>query len=699
MAKGKAQAQAQTQKTAGITHIESSTLLLKPSEDEEAATLRKWVEEGVLHAVEQGYLRTMYFGVARDAAATQLLEEYIFSFSYGDDGGVTLELDAGAAGGRGRDRFSSADAKARPARRGRGGGARARGRRLPRAPPPLARVAGSPPPPPRLATAAPAAAQRKAPPGVDVVRYQIVRLMRLLVQVCQTLDAVPDERFLFIKLTYHDHTPDSYEPPNFHAVAEDGIGHFARRPFAMDVGAVDTRHHTMSGLSDQEMEDAAAPGGGCPTPCDEAHLAMLVASEPQRLPAPTQPPHAAADSQLLIEPTLAPPGSAAGADHAAGAGDASDDDETCDTRGDSAAPAPPPRSAQPLRSSPSAGASGGAGYERVRAFVLARAGGTLGFVDLLAAFYELTPEQLTRAVEGMGREGLIKPGAQRDTYVVVAAAPAPPAPAAPKAFARGGAGRGGGGAAAAADAGAEAAGDTSQLAGGGGAARPRGAALRQGERAISDMMTGLSMGGGGGGASAAAAAAARRGQRERAGAQRARGCVCARALEGAARSPRCAPPPLPAALTRSPRRAAGSDASGAPPAAPRAPPFAAQTDAAGADEPSVQLPQDREHRGIWFEGSQQSFRGPAAAAAQLGVPAAPPGGAGAGAGEAPPRSRLRKASYVNSPIHQRSGKRDGARRGAGAGEPGAAAVHKTANKAARKPTGGGGRAVRTAAMK
>lgn len=139
----------------------------------------------------------------------------------------------------------------------------------------------------------------------DDVKYQVVRLMRMLVQLCHTLDEVPEEvrarrearrgvrtgggdpvvwavvamavamavaqkrqhtagipgcplvyslplparapsplpralslthplqRFLFIKLTYHDHTPSDYEPPHFHAVTEDGIGHFPRRPFAM----------------------------------------------------------------------------------------------------------------------------------------------------------------------------------------------------------------------------------------------------------------------------------------------------------------------------------------------------------------------------------------------------------------------------------------------------------------------------------
>jgi hypothetical protein len=34
---------------------------------------------------------------------------------------------------------------------------------------------------------------QKQPPNVNEVRFQVVRLMRMLVQVCQTLDQVPDE--------------------------------------------------------------------------------------------------------------------------------------------------------------------------------------------------------------------------------------------------------------------------------------------------------------------------------------------------------------------------------------------------------------------------------------------------------------------------------------------------------------------------
>ena len=36
-----------------------------------------------------------------------------------------------------------------------------------------------------------------------------------------------------MKLTYHENTPQEYEPPHFKPIAEEGPGHFARKPFSM----------------------------------------------------------------------------------------------------------------------------------------------------------------------------------------------------------------------------------------------------------------------------------------------------------------------------------------------------------------------------------------------------------------------------------------------------------------------------------
>ena len=115
-------------------------------------------------------------------------------------------------------------------------------------------------------------------PTLSAVKYQVCRLMRMLVELTQTLEQVPEERYLFIKvgqgwaagvwvlggrylllislcpplpsilifchnqrplvqLTYTDDTPEDYEPPMFAPAADGGVGCFSRMPFVMWVQA------------------------------------------------------------------------------------------------------------------------------------------------------------------------------------------------------------------------------------------------------------------------------------------------------------------------------------------------------------------------------------------------------------------------------------------------------------------------------
>lgn len=82
--------------------------------------------------------------------------------------------------------------------------------------------------------------------------------------------------------------------------------------------------------------------------------------------------------------------------------------------------------------------------------------------------------------------------------------------------------------------------------------------------------------------------------------------------------------------------------------------------AAAGDEPSVQLQQDQQ-QALWFDASQHSFQGPAhtgaAADAAEAAARAQGGSTGAAAAGRGGSSKLRKASYVNSPIYQHPGKR------------------------------------------
>jgi hypothetical protein len=41
------------------------------------------------------------------------------------------------------------------------------------------------------------------------------------------------QRYIFMKLTYQDHTPEDYEPPCFLPLPENNIASFKRKPFSM----------------------------------------------------------------------------------------------------------------------------------------------------------------------------------------------------------------------------------------------------------------------------------------------------------------------------------------------------------------------------------------------------------------------------------------------------------------------------------
>jgi hypothetical protein len=184
---------------------------------------------GVIDAVRERYLKRLYFGVAADAECTTILEEFVFTFQYGEGegGGTAMRLDAGV-GGEGGPRATIDDlgkkangqvggwvAAALPfaliqwqpsaeTHQGNmisikhvknqvgGAGSRAvfhqtptmhqsqQGTRHPHTTPPTKPTQITPTPNPK-----------------------IFRLMRTLVELCGTLEEVPEERHIFMRLTYH----------------------------------------------------------------------------------------------------------------------------------------------------------------------------------------------------------------------------------------------------------------------------------------------------------------------------------------------------------------------------------------------------------------------------------------------------------------------------------------------------------------
>ncbi|CAL8470189.1 g9731 [Coccomyxa elongata] len=166
-------------------------MLIPGKNNQDAQRLLQWVEYGLHDAVGRQYLASMSFGVCQDAAQTELLEEFVYNFSYDtpdslrmtDKHGNEVQLNVSSQGSQ---------------------------------------------------------------TNIKTVKYRIVRLMRTLIQVCTTLEQLPHERYVFMKLTYTDDTPTDYEPPYFRRLDDVDGSHFPSRPFVMSVGNVQTSYHGVS---------------------------------------------------------------------------------------------------------------------------------------------------------------------------------------------------------------------------------------------------------------------------------------------------------------------------------------------------------------------------------------------------------------------------------------------------------------------
>ncbi|KAG9086622.1 DNA binding protein, partial [Ceratobasidium sp. 370] len=53
------------------------------------------------------------------------------------------------------------------------------------------------------------------PPTLGDVKKSVQSLVKRLISATQSMDPIPNPRFATFKISYHDHTPPEYEPPNF----------------------------------------------------------------------------------------------------------------------------------------------------------------------------------------------------------------------------------------------------------------------------------------------------------------------------------------------------------------------------------------------------------------------------------------------------------------------------------------------------
>lgn len=198
-------------KTVRMKHIDNMDIRLLKDDFEDGRRVKAWMAD-VQEALSLGYLYKLHFCVAKDSDAIELIESYSYTFSYDASGVPSIQLDKNS----------------KPSKEKK---------------------------------------KREAQPTPETIRFEVVRMMRMLVTLTNTLDEVEGPYFITMRLDYHDCAPDDFELPAFQPMEVHTMAHvFERAPFCMAVGQVDTGHHkvalTMRSILDTDVDEQpdAEPG-------------------------------------------------------------------------------------------------------------------------------------------------------------------------------------------------------------------------------------------------------------------------------------------------------------------------------------------------------------------------------------------------------------------------------------------------------
>ncbi|KAB8111235.1 meiosis-specific protein PAIR2 isoform X1 [Oryza sativa Japonica Group] len=160
--------------------------------DTESRRLIDWMEKGVYDALQKKYLKTLLFCICEKEEGP-MIEEYAFSFSYPNTSGDEVAMNLSRTGSKKNSAtFKSNAAEVTP----------------------------------------------------DQMRSSACKMIRTLVSLMRTLDQMPEERTILMKLLYYDDvTPEDYEPPFFKCCADnEAINIWNKNPLKMEVGNVNSKH-------------------------------------------------------------------------------------------------------------------------------------------------------------------------------------------------------------------------------------------------------------------------------------------------------------------------------------------------------------------------------------------------------------------------------------------------------------------------
>ncbi|KAL6984340.1 HORMA domain [Sarracenia purpurea var. burkii] len=152
---------------------------------------------GVYDALQKKYLRTLLFCVC-EAVEGPMIEEYAFSFSYSDSDSQEVLMNINRTGNKKHGGTFKCDS------------------------------------------------MTEVTP--NQMRSSACKMVRTLIQLMRTLDRMPEERVILMKLLYYDDvTPVDYEPPFFRSCSEqEAHNPWKKNPLKMEVGNVNSKHFVLA---------------------------------------------------------------------------------------------------------------------------------------------------------------------------------------------------------------------------------------------------------------------------------------------------------------------------------------------------------------------------------------------------------------------------------------------------------------------
>ncbi|KAL2485738.1 DNA-binding HORMA family protein [Abeliophyllum distichum] len=178
-----------------VPALEMKIKKLMPT-DAESRRLVDWMEKGVYDALQKKYLRTLLFCIC-EAVDGPIIEEYTFSFSYSNSDSQEVSMNINRNGTKKGGTFNcNSNTEITPSQ----------------------------------------------------MRSSACKMVRTLIQLMRTLDKMPEERTILMKLLYYDDvTPVDYEPPFFRGCTEEeALNPWTRSPLKMQVGNVNSKYFVLA---------------------------------------------------------------------------------------------------------------------------------------------------------------------------------------------------------------------------------------------------------------------------------------------------------------------------------------------------------------------------------------------------------------------------------------------------------------------